>query len=681
MNTTHLYNTDFPEVHKVHNTDIITLYHEGRFKELDDVIICKDKMGRVTATFGQNNWDCMPFSRKKEYNNLNFSYLDAVPELQRELKVFAFGWLFYKSPKKKKALSFSGVHCQLGCIRRTYQFLMQENKTSLAALSSASLWSTFESYLQKKDYSKSTLEHTFGAINGAIHYTGWHKIPLGLELIASKKEVRRLSDKEGQQILVVPERLCHAIYGKAINLIDTALPYAQLIADTENALQNNYLEAKKIVDKKVQSGSSFVFINDDGVIDNQKYAASISENQPQSPQHIIAPLAAKLRHTSLKNAKEFRRYLGQLITASYIVCGGFSGMRDSELDKLTPNSYYRDTLSGRVHHMLQSQTFKLGEKRETWVTAASAKTAIDLMAMLTRRWRSEVTYPDDKYADSLWVNQYARSKPPKLITNWNLRLKRFCSQFSFIITEEDYKECLASNPRSLDRVKRAVLIGKPWPISTHQFRRNLAFYCVKNRLGTLVALKQQFKHLYLSMTEWYTNGGRLASLRDLKVDNKIQQALEEINAETTTSKIFKQWHSDETLSGTHGKAIMKMRGNVPTIYSSWDVIYKAVKDGKLTLHGSIHSYCKSGYDCDMNGVVSPQFCVDCGSGSSIIDEQQAKWWQKKHSNLVAYMESGEEISASEQSHYITQVRAAEKVMADFNMSFTPFEPDLKVANV
>ncbi len=218
-------------------------------------------------------------------------------------------------------------------------------------------------------------------------------------------------------------------------------------------------------------------------------------------------------------------------------------------------------------------------------------------------------------------------------------------------------------------------------MTTHQFRRTLAFYCIKNRLGTLVALKQQFKHLYLAMTEWYTNGGKLASLRDLKVDEQVQKALDEINAETTANKIFKQWHSDEKLSGTYGKAIIKMRGDVPTIYSSWDVIYKAVKDGKLTLHGSMHSYCKSGYDCDMDGVVTPQFCVDCGSGSSIIDEQQAKWWQKKHHSLVAYMESGEEISVSEQSHYITQVRAAEKVMADFDMPFTPFEPDLKVASL
>ncbi|MBF4232682.1 hypothetical protein EA002_23375, partial [Vibrio anguillarum] len=374
--------------------------------------------------------------------------------------------------------------------------------------------------------------------------------PLDIKPIKSNKEAQRLSDKDGQQTLVIPERLCHAIYGKAIALIEEALPHAQLLADTESALQDNYIAGKRILDSKVQQGHSYTFMNGDGSIDNRKYSTAIADYQPREPHSLISPLAEKLPHVPLKNANEFKRYLGQLITASYIVCGGFSGMRDSELDKLTPNSYYKDTLSGRVHHMLQSHTFKLGEKRETWVTAASSKTAIDLMTMLTKRWRSEATYPDEKYADSLWLNQSARSVPPRLITKWNERLQRFCKQFDFVVTEEDYQECLTSNPRSLDKVKEFVIIGKPWPMATHQFRRTLAFYCVKNRLGTLVALKQQFKHLYLSMAEWYTNGGKLASLRDLKVDTKIQQALEEINAESTANKIFKQWHSDEKLSGS-----------------------------------------------------------------------------------------------------------------------------------
>ncbi|MEZ8607000.1 hypothetical protein AB6D06_07230 [Vibrio sp. 10N.239.311.G01] len=682
MNTTQLYKRDFPEEHKVQLIDIITLYHEERFDELDTVIICKDEDGNVTATFGQSDWNCFPFSRKKERNSLSFKEFSANMEIQRELKLITLGWLLHNSPKMRKALNFSGIHSRLRAFKRVYRFLAENRKTSLKALSLPDIWDNFEIYLQQHKYSQSTLMHTFSAINAAIDYASWHRLNLELKPIKSSSVAKRLNNLEKQQILVIPERLCNSIYSKAIELIDYAYPHIQLISNTENALQSNYLQGKRIIDAKVKNGrKKYYFINEDGSINNHKYSEAVQGNQPLTAKEIIEPLAQTLPDIPLENGNDFKRYLGQLTNAAYIICGGFSGMRDSELDKLTPNSYYHDTFEGRDYHMLQSHTFKLGEKRETWVTAPSSKKAIGLMDTLTERWRKEIEYPDDKYNNTLWVSQTYRSRPPILILDWNERLKRFCKQFGFIVTSEDYQECITSNPNSIERVKKYVKVGQPWYITTHQFRRTLAFYCIKNRLSTVVALKQQFKHIHLAMTEWYTNGGKLAGLRDLKVDTKIQQALEEINAETTANKIFKQWHSDETLSGAHGKAIMKMRGDVPTIYSSWDVIYKAVKDGKLTLHGSMHSYCKSGYDCDMDGVVAPQFCVDCGSGSSIIDEQQAKWWQKKHRSLVAYMESGEDISVSEHSHYVTQVRAAEKVMADFDMSFTPFEPDLKVANI
>lgn len=680
MDTSKLYLPDFPQQHKVSDVDVVTLYHERRFKELDAVVICKDKDGKVTATFGQNNWDCLPFSRKKDNNSLNFEELNSFLMLQRELKLLSLGWLFNKSPKQRKAIEFSSVRSRLRNMNVVYKFLLENKHSSLKCLSSSVTWSKFEHFLQENNYAQGTIESTFVAINAAINDESWHKLQLGLNPIKSKTEARRISINEAQQTLVIPERLCDAIYGKAIELVNAAHPHRQLILDIEKSLQHNYDEGVRNLEEKIKQGNRYSFMGEGGSIDKRKYISAAQELQPHKVKDLVAPLAAKVPSIRLKNGTDFNRYWGQLTNACYIVCGGFSGMRDSEIDKLTPKSYYKDSFEGRDFHMLQSHTFKLGHKRETWVTASSSKTAIELMATLTEEWRKEITYPDKKYRDSIWVNKAYRSKPPALITGWNHRLQRFCKQFNFIVTEEDFAECLKSNPRSFNRVKKDVTVGNPWHMTTHQFRRTLAFYCIKNRLGTLVALKQQFKHLYLAMTEWYTNGGKLASLRDLKVDEQVRKAIDEINAETTANKIFKQWHSDETLSGTHGKAIMKMRGDVPTIYSSWDVIYKAVKDGKLTLHGSMHSYCKSGYGCDMDGVVTPQFCVDCGSGSSIIDEQQAKWWQKKHRSLVAYMESGEDISVSEHSHYVTQVRAAEKVMADFDMPFTPFEPDLKVAN-
>ncbi|HCE4655798.1 TPA: hypothetical protein NGT07_001625 [Vibrio parahaemolyticus] len=681
MDTSKLYLSDFPQQHKVTDVDVVRLYHERRLEELNAVIICKNQVGDVTATFGQNSWDCLPFSRKKSRNNLSTEEFENIPELQQELKLLSYGWLFNKSLKQKKAIKFPSVRTRLDNIKVVYRFLQKNNHKSLKCLSLSMVWGRFERFLQEGNYAQGTIESTFVAINAAINDESWHKLDLGLNPIKSKTEARRISINEAQQTLVIPERLCNAIYGKAIELVNEAHPYRQLILDTEKSLQHNYLEGVRNLEDKIKQGHRYSFMGEDGSFDKRKFTSAAQEFQPNEVKDLIAPLAAKVPSIKLKSGMDFKRYWGQLTNACYIVCGGFSGMRDSEIDKLTPRSYHKDTFEGRDFHMLQSHTFKLGHKRETWVTASSSQTAIELMTTLTEEWRKEITYPDKKYKDSIWVNKSYRSKPPALITGWNHRLQRFCKQFSFIVTEEDFAECVESNPRSLNRVKKDVTVGSHWHMTVHQFRRTLAFYCIKNRLGTLVALKQQFKHLYLAMTEWYTNGGKLASLRDLKVDEQVQKALDEINAETTANKIFKQWHSDETLSGTHGKAIMKMRGDVPTIYSSWQVIYKAVKDGKLTLHGSLHSYCKSGYNCDMDGVVTPQFCVDCGSGSSIIDEQQAEWWQKKHRSLVAYMESGEEISVSEQSHYITQVRAAEKVMADFDMPFTPFEPDLKVANL
>ena len=678
----HLYAEDFLEQHKVEEINVVALYHDGKFEELDSVIICKDSNGRTTAIFGDDNWNCFPFSRKKVLNNLSFIDLPETSELTRELKLLSYGWLFNKSPKKIKATSFSGIRGRVSSIKIAYRFLAENRYTSLKALSKPTVWEAFKEYLTNNEYAKETLMHCFVAINKVIEYATWHKIPLGFtRKLESQKLAHNLNSIEQQQTFVIPERLCDAIYGKAISLIEEASPYQELIAKTENALQDNYIEAKRILDEKIKNGSTFAFMLSNGKIDSRKYLTAISDNQPRDLKDIIAPLAQKLPNIPLKHGKDFQRYLGQLITSSYIVCGGFSGMRDSELDKLTPNSYYKDSFEGRDYHMLQSHTFKLREKRETWITASSSKTAIKLMGVLTERWRQETKYPSEKYANSIWLNQIYRSTPPVLITGWNKRLMRFCTHFNFIVTESYFQECFDSNPNSQEKIRKIVKVGKPWPLKTHQFRRTLAFYCIKNRFGTLVALKQQFKHIYLAMTEWYTNGGKMARLMGLIVDENVRRLLNDINTETTANKIFKQWHSDEKLSGTHGKAIIKMRGDVPTIYSSWDVIYKAVRDGKLTLHGSMHSYCKSGYDCDMDGVVIPQFCVDCSSDSSIIDEQQAKWWQKKHRSLVTYMELGEDISVSERSHFITQIRAAENVMKDFDMPFIPFEPELKVTEL
>ncbi|ABU69542.1 hypothetical protein [Vibrio campbellii] len=469
MDTSKLYLPDFPQQHKVKDVDVVTLYHERRFEELDAVVVCKDKDGHVTATFEQNNWDCLPFSRRKCYNNLNFEEFNSFPTLQRELKLLSFGWLFNKSPKQKKAIKFSSVRTRLDNMKVGYRFLQENNHNSLECLSSSMVWVEFERFLQKGSYAQGTIESIFVAINTAINDESWHKLNLGITPIKSNIEATRISFHEAQQTLVIPERLCDSIYGKAMKLVNHAHTHRQLILDTENTLQKNYIEGVRNLEKKIKQGKHYSFMNEDGSIDTDKFFSTAQECQPLKVKNIIVPLAMKVPHTKLETGHDFRRYLTQLINACYIICGGFSGMRDSEIDKLTPKSYYKDSFEGRDFHMLQSHTFKLGNQRETWVTAPSSKIAIELMSTLTEEWRKEVVYPDKKYKDSIWVYRANRSKPPTLITGWNKRLQRFCKQFNFIVTEEDFVECFESNPRSLNRVKKDVTVGSPWHITTHQF--------------------------------------------------------------------------------------------------------------------------------------------------------------------------------------------------------------------
>ncbi|MDT3306672.1 hypothetical protein [Shewanella vaxholmensis] len=683
MHNPNLYALDYPKEYQFESVDVIELFHQKNWNSLNEVVICRDKNGDVTARFSDNEWDLNPYARNyRGKASFNFQDWNDTVELQIELKLLAYGWLFHRS-RRGQAPTFSTVWSKVSRMRIVYRFLKEEKHFSLRNLSNKKTFEAFKEFLILKDSSQRNLQNIFIAVNSAMMLEHWLEYSFGftekLQVIALSKA---LSKKEAQQTLVIPERISDAIYGKAIELIQGAIEYKDIIADIEIRLQDNYLKGKHIVDLKIKNGARFLWTDASGnITDSQKYASTIGAYQPLQTKEIISPLLNQITDVKIKNVIDFRAYIGQLITACFIVCGGFSGMRESELEKLTPNSYYVDSVNGRDFHLLQSSTFKLGEKRETWVTAPFAKQAIELVSTLTRTWRSQIEYPDSRYTNTLWCIQKARSRPPVLIRKWQLRLRIFCRQFDILVSQADYQECLESNPNSFAKIQNLVTIGQPWLLSPHQFRRSLAFYAIKYRLTTTVGLKQQFKHLYLAMTEWYANGGQLASMRNLTVDSEIQQALDAINAEMTASKIFRQWHSDDPLSGTMGKTIVKMRGNVPHIYSSWETIYAAVKKGTLTLHGTAHSYCKNGYDCDMEGVVMPQFCVDCKGQGSIIDKDQAVWWKKKHQSLVCYMNQEEDMSLTEISHFITQIRAAENVMTDFNMPFTPFEPELKVTEL
>ncbi|ELL8699399.1 hypothetical protein RX307_001575 [Escherichia coli] len=662
--------------------DVVELSRIKNWDKLNQTVISTDTEGNAMVYFGEPVWNIRHYfsESKVKKHNFNFSDFHASQELRIELKLIVYGWLFHKNSFQSKAAKPSSLIERFLKLKVTYRFLLENNYTSLTTLTNSTKnWNLYEIYLIDKGLSQVHLTHVFISLNHVFALHQWLKLVFNLDKIKSLTLAKKLSNKSKQQTLTIPERIADEIYGKAIELVEVAYNYRKELAMTEKLLQQNYIAGKLIIDKKIQSGVLNWLTNSTGkIVNKHRYAQEINKVKPQKSKFIVNSTLKDPNLLLEKGNRSFKYYYNQLITACYICCGAFSGMRDSELGELTSESYFMEKFDGREFHMLQSRTFKLGEKSTTWVAAPIAKKAIELASELTKEWRLERSNASAMLAtDVIWLSRSIGSKMP-IFVDWTARLKRFCKHFNIIVNSNDYRECVESNPNSSLKIREVVQVGKPWPLAPHQFRRSLAFYTIRHRLGTTISLKQQYKHLYLQMTEWYTEGGTVARLNNLVIDDKLQGFLDTIKLEETTNKIFNFVHSDKPLSGSHGKAIVAMRDNVPHIYGSWDIIYQSVKNGTLSLHGTLHSYCKNGYNCDMDGVINPAFCVDCSSGSSIIDEENAKWWQTKHKELTDYLAVNPSASISIYSHCITQIRAAELIMRDFGISFVEYKHQVEV---
>jgi hypothetical protein len=194
-----------------------------------------------------------------------------------------------------------------------------------------------------------------------------------------------------------------------------------------------------------------------------------------------------------------------------------------------------------------------------------------------------------------------------------------------------------------------------------------------------VAIKQQYKHLYLPMAQWYSEGGVAAKIKHVKVDSELNNLLQEVDKEVTTQLLFHWYNSDDKLYGKKGIDVVKDRESTAVKYSSWDALYAQVSAGRISIAGTLHSYCMAGYECRMEKVVSPTNCFNCEN--VVIDETKAQAWQKRHQWIVetiTEMEQHTKLSQSQLSHFITQLRAAEKVMDYFEISYTPYKPEIEI---
>jgi hypothetical protein len=678
---------EFEEQQCPETLDVITLHNRQQQAMLDDVAICRDESGNVIAKFGDLCWDCSRLitTKNASHRKIDFSEFRQYPLLLCELKLICYGWMFTRNLQYSAPAKMSTIIGRISGLKMSYRFLAEHRLCSIRALDTPTEWAKFLSFLEIQRKSAGTLTHILCALQQArrlFPWMGYNRSEMRFSPISLSKKLCRPEATEREQTLVIPEQIADTLLHHAVNLVETAWPFRARLGETERLLQENYEAGEHAVNEKIRTGVWKWLNEEKGTTEfRHHFAKEAACLAPRKASDIISQqLSDYPDRPARANGVWWFTYRANLLSACFVCCAAFSGMRESELYELTPDSYYSASHSGRTFHFLKARTHKMGEKHTEWVVAPIVQKVIALVAALTEHLRTQIqafatTAREKALGKSLWLSQGQRSTEPKRISGWTLRLANYSRLAGLYVTQQDYDECLRANPNSRERIKMHVQTGKCWKLSPHQFRRTLAYFTIKNRLGNAVAIKQQFKHLYLQMSEWYCEGGIPSRLHDVEIDTELQKMIDMAGDEQIAHKYWSWFKGNGVLSGSHGKDIMKMRNDLPLVYKTWDSLLKQVKEKRLTLHGTLHAYCKNGYDCDMGGVINPAFCVDCGSHGSIIDEEQVMWWKNKHDNMTHYITENPGISVAVFTHCMTQIRAAEKVMEDFSVCFQRFQPE------
>jgi hypothetical protein len=174
--------------------------------------------------------------------------------------------------------------------------------------------------------------------------------------------------------------------------------------------------------------------------------------------------------------------LTHLRTAAWITIAYLSGMRDAEVRELARDCAFTEPgADGRVRHKLRGRVFKdrrLTGDEEQWVVLDVVHRAVDVLLAINDD-------PTHLFGRSNGDGNYV------LLSAMPTRLARYAAHLNDLFAAPGQ----AFIPGHGDQ-------AEPWPLTTTQFRRTLAWHIAHQPFG-VVAGARQYKHAHIAVFEGY----------------------------------------------------------------------------------------------------------------------------------------------------------------------------------
>jgi hypothetical protein len=479
-----------------------------------DFILCRDKYNVPTAIYSSDVWDLSPYilsSKSTEvvyFNDLKITNeKDKDQKLVDEVKKITVFLMYFINTGMAGGLAVSTLTRYVNTTKRAADFCIKMSKDKMIGRLTLEELFTSKAYLAfyirtLGERSKQRLHALLKKLNvvgknrlgyEVIHYTNLH------ETI------------DHNQHPVIPTR----IYLEMVNYLTDKVDFLKKSTEKIEDFIKKFSDPYYGMSIEVQKDRMF----EDGIDPKDRvFRPTIKEAIQQKEINTLFSHSAFM----CTNRREFLAVVGRIQYEMKHIIHMYTGMRNDEVNRLNYNciedrvAHERmsnekgELLSPKSVVKILSTTTKFTgfKKKESWLAHSIVLDAITILRRIVRgiAYIAGINENDCRLflsANPIWA-VIKTSSGRKVFSYPKLKRRYFLINSQFIINKNDYDVLIASDPERDFSASPEFDCGKQWPLTSHQFRRSLAFYAVNSGFVSLPTLKQQFKHLSQEMIKYYS---------------------------------------------------------------------------------------------------------------------------------------------------------------------------------
>ena len=578
-------------------------------------VVSRDSSGKPLSFFKDMTWDWTPYDSRGRSRKLNFKFWNLEKKDSLKLTLVAeIKWIMFLAIWRRTGLMLSPqtLHHYIKLLRKLARFSYDNEKKLVDVITNRD--AILEFVLSEKNKTAKDVS----AILSMLAALGAEQVGYSVPGIRIKTELRAIASKYAENIKQhppIPTRIYSHIITTLLEDIDAfeniSDKYFQLIMECQSS---------PLVGRGYVTQCSI----------SKKLGIERPRNTPDF-QTLLKRYGLK-KYFEEKGLQKTVRGLSNGIyeiqtTIKLVICL-FTGMRAEEVSDLPLQCLDVKLHNEKKSYIVYGTTTKLnnGEEKETrWVTCSDAARGIELAQNIARFTVSSMKVQSVSESEiPLMVSSYylglgspRSSRGSKVLLSSKLDLKKASklrARLQIPIADEDLLELEQIDLHRAWRAESQFVVGSPWILTSHQFRRSLALYAQRSGFVSLPSLKRQLQHITEDMSRYYARGSQFA--RNFIGDNKDHFGYEWQETQPISSAlgyILKVLMTDDVLFGGHANWVdMRMTDDDGVIVIDRKRTIEKFKRGELAYKETSLGGCVNPKNCDK--VALRWLNIDCISG-------------------------------------------------------------------